>query len=33
VPGEVLFSSCWGCGGEGGALSLGEDSRVQIVQR
>jgi hypothetical protein len=33
VPGEVLFSSCWGCGGEGGAIQLGADSRVQIVQR
>ena len=33
VPGEVLFSSCWGCGGEGGALQLGDDGRVQIVQR
>jgi hypothetical protein len=33
VPRELLFSSCWGCGGEGGALELGEDSRVQLVQR
>lgn len=33
TPGEVLFSSCWGCGGEGGALALSADARVRIVQR
>ena len=33
VPRELLFSSCWGCGGEGGAIELGEDSLVHIVQR
>jgi formylglycine-generating enzyme required for sulfatase activity len=33
VPREVLFSTCWGCGGEGGALELGPDARVRIVPR
>ncbi len=33
TPREVLFSSCWGCGGEGGALVLGEDARIVIAPR
>lgn len=33
VPREVLFSTCWGCGGEGGAIELGPDARVRIAQR
>ncbi|MFT3922570.1 MAG: hypothetical protein QM778_08560 [Myxococcales bacterium] len=33
VPREVLFSTCWGCGGEGGAIELGPDTRVRISQR
>jgi hypothetical protein len=33
TPGELLFSTCWGCGGEGGAIQLGADGRVHIVQR
>jgi hypothetical protein len=33
VPREVLFSTCWGCGGEGGAVELGPDARVRIAQR
>jgi hypothetical protein len=33
VPAEILFSSCWGCGGEGGAIQLGDDGRVHIVPR
>jgi len=33
VPREVLFSTCWGCGGEGGAVEIGPDARVRIVQR
>lgn len=32
-PEELLWSSCWGCGAEGGAISLREDGRVVIVQR
>ena len=30
---ELLWSSCWGCGGEGGAITLRDDGRVVIVQR
>ncbi len=33
APKEVLFSSCWGCGGEGGAVVFGEDARIQISPR
>lgn len=33
APREVLFSSCWGCGGEGGAIVFGEDARIQISPR
>jgi hypothetical protein len=33
TPGELLFSTCWGCGGEGGAIQLGSDGRIHIVQR
>ncbi len=30
---EVLFSTCWGCGGEGGAIEIGPDARARIVLR
>ena len=30
---RLHFSTCWGCGGEGGAIQLGADGRVHIVQR
>ncbi len=33
VTKELLFSTCWGCGGEGGALELGADGRVRIAPR
>ena len=33
APEELLFSTCWGCGGEGGAIKLGQDSRVAIEPR
>ncbi len=33
APKELLFSTCWGCGGEGGAIVLGEDARIAIVPR
>ncbi len=33
APKELLFSTCWGCGGEGGAISLGEDARITIAPR
>jgi hypothetical protein len=33
APREVLFSTCWGCGGEGGSVELGPDARVRIVPR
>lgn len=33
APRELLFSTCWGCGGEGGALTLGEDARVTLEPR
>lgn len=33
APAELLFSTCWGCGGEGGAIKLGEDARVAIEPR
>jgi formylglycine-generating enzyme required for sulfatase activity len=33
VAREVLFSTCWGCGGEGGALELGPDARLRIAPR
>lgn len=30
---ELLWSGCWGCGGEGGAITFREDGRIVIVQR
>ncbi len=33
APKELLFSTCWGCGGEGGAISAGEDARIAIEPR
>jgi hypothetical protein len=30
---ELLFSTCWACGGEGGALRLDSGGRPQIVPR
>jgi len=33
APKELLFSTCWGCGGEGGAISAGEDARIAIQPR
>ncbi|MDB4931897.1 MAG: hypothetical protein JWM10_4381, partial [Myxococcaceae bacterium] len=30
---EVVWSSCWNCGGEHGAVSYTDDNRVLIVQR
>lgn len=30
---EVLFSTCWGCGGEGGAVEIAADGRVKISLR
>lgn len=30
---EVLWSACWGCGGEGGAITFRDDGRIVIVQR
>jgi hypothetical protein len=30
---EILWSMCWGCAGEGGAVTYREDHRVVIVQR
>jgi hypothetical protein len=33
TPTQVLFSTCWGCGGEGGALEIGSDARVRIGLR
>ncbi|MBK8168866.1 MAG: hypothetical protein IPK60_00810 [Sandaracinaceae bacterium] len=32
-PREILFSSCWGCGGESGAVLYREDSTFAIVPR
>jgi hypothetical protein len=31
--GELLFSTCWGCGGEGGALQLSPEGRLRFLQR
>lgn len=33
VRDELLYSTCWGCGGEGGALRLDDDSRVRFLPR
>ena len=33
APTELLFSTCWGCGGEGGAIMAGEDARIAIQPR
>jgi formylglycine-generating enzyme required for sulfatase activity len=30
---ELLWSSCWGCGGEGGALTFKDDATLVITQR
>ena len=30
---ELLWSTCWGCGGEGGAITLKDDATVVITQR
>ena len=30
---EITWSTCWGCAGEGGAVTYREDHRVVIVQR
>jgi hypothetical protein len=30
---QVLFSTCWGCGGEGGALEYGDDARLKVTPR
>lgn len=30
---ELLYSTCWGCGGEGGALRLDADARVRFLPR
>jgi hypothetical protein len=32
-PAEVLWSACWGCAGEGGAVTMREDRTVVVVQR
>lgn len=33
VRDELLFSTCWGCGGEGGAIRLDEQSRLRFLPR
>lgn len=30
---ELLWSTCWGCGAEGGAITFRDDARIVIVQR
>jgi hypothetical protein len=30
---ELLFSTCWGCGGEGGAIRFSDDARVRVELR
>ncbi len=30
---ELLYSTCWGCGGEGGALQLDETRRLRFMPR
>jgi hypothetical protein len=30
---ELLWSTCWGCGGEGGAITLRDDATIVITQR
>jgi hypothetical protein len=30
---ELLYSTCWGCGGEGGALRLDETQRLRFMPR
>lgn|GEM_PF-231586 len=30
---ELLWSTCWGCGGEGGAITLKDDATIVITQR
>ena len=32
-PTEVLWSACWACAGEGGAINVREDRTVVVVQR
>lgn len=31
--GELLWTTCWSCGGENGAITFGEDARIVIAQR
>lgn len=33
VRDELLFSTCWGCGGEGGALRLDDTARLRFLPR
>ncbi len=33
MPRELLFSTCWGCGGEGGALTLRDDGSIALEAR
>lgn len=33
TPDELLYSTCWGCGGEGGALRLDDARRLRFVPR
>jgi formylglycine-generating enzyme required for sulfatase activity len=33
APRELLWSTCWGCGGEGGAVTLKDDATIVITQR
>jgi hypothetical protein len=30
---ELLYSTCWGCGGEGGALRLDPSARLRFLAR
>jgi hypothetical protein len=30
---ELLWSACWGCGGDGGAITFRDDARIVIAQR
>ena len=30
---ELLWSTCWGCGGEGGAITFRDDATIVITQR
>ena len=33
VRDELLYSTCWGCGGEGGALRLDDTARLRFLPR